>query len=361
MQKIRPLLIQLALCICLLSTNLHAEVITIKIGVSLPLSGEMGQVGEDIRRGFEMGQQEFSNDDLKFELVYEDNQFDLSKAATTAHKLINQDHVDLLVSIWDTADVISPIAEKHGLPNLAIRWNPHIAERYPHTFTIESTYQSNMAHLIKLLKALGQTRVAMITQESEGWALGADYLRQHLKTAGIQLVADENFLGSAADHRSLLLKVAQKKPTGIIINSNPPHTDLLVKRASESIPGVFITGYFDLIENPQLVENRPYVAQFDAAPWFKERFKKQYGSEFKARAPQAYDIIKLLSLVTIEQRKKLNPDELVVALKKVQNVPGASGNLTVSPGKSIESNCVWKIYRDGKLSIIDETDVIFKK
>jgi ABC-type branched-subunit amino acid transport system substrate-binding protein len=351
--RIISLLLSTLVCIA----SLSADPITIKIGASLPFSGALGFAGQDIRRGLDLAVEDFGSEKIKYIFIYDDNEYVLSKAASSAQKLISQDKVDLMISLWDTADVISPIAEAKKIPNFAIRWNPHIAEKFTHTITVESTYQSNMDELFRMLKTLNYHNIAMITQEAEGWVLGAEYLRKNATRAGMNIVADEVFAGMTPDYGSLLTRIAAKKPDVLVINSNPPHTDLIVQRAKLLIPGLPLTGYFDLIQDPSLVEGLPYIAQFDAAPWFSDRFRKAYGEDFQVRAPQAYDILKLITQVTLAKGRKLNADELIAELKKLQGIPGASGILTVNSKKNIESNCVWKMFTQGKARVVTAEEI----
>jgi ABC-type branched-subunit amino acid transport system substrate-binding protein len=129
---------------CLFST-LHSSVFAensreFKIGVSAPLSGDLARIGEDVRRGLELAIKDFSDSNVQFTLFIEDDQYKGVQAASAAKKLLHVDKVDAIISLWDMSEVIAPVAEKMQTPHFAIRWNPHIAEKYSYTMTIESTY-----------------------------------------------------------------------------------------------------------------------------------------------------------------------------------------------------------------------------
>ena len=64
-----------------------------KIGATLPLTGDSAEVGRAAKAGLEMVLDELKQKNLKYDykLVFEDNQMNPQKVATTINKLINID------------------------------------------------------------------------------------------------------------------------------------------------------------------------------------------------------------------------------------------------------------------------------
>jgi ABC-type branched-subunit amino acid transport system substrate-binding protein len=323
--------------------------ITYKIGAILPFSGAVAFAGEDIRKGLELAASQSTN--IKFDFVYEDSQFNTKMAATAANLLVTRDHVDVLISLWDTAEPVAPIAERAKIPHLSIRWNPHVAEKNKYTFTVESTYKSYVASQLALLKKLGAKSAAIISQESEGWGLGYQYFIDNAKSYGIEVVSAQEYVPNTQDFKGIITKALSKKPDVVVLNSFVPDTQLLVTKIREVSPTQKITGYFDEESAKSLFEGMPYVSQFIASHWFEKMFIEKYGEPFKIRASQAYDIIKIIEHVHRGQLTKLSSDEFVAALKKIHGLAGASGDLSTHGGKTIESKCGWKVVRDGKVEI----------
>ena len=334
-----------------------AETKAIRIGATLPLSGRLAYVGEDIRRGIELGISDFGSQAVSFTTIYDDNQHDSKKAASSSQKLLEHNDLDVLISLWDMADVVAPIAERKRTPHLAIRWNPHIAEKYSYTVTMESTYRSYVESQIRLLQQLGAKSAGLITEEGQGWVLAADYFKHLAPGAGIAVVGDERFPGDEHDHRAVILRLLKRTPHWVVMYCNPPHTELIIRRLRELAPRQIFTGYYEYLQDFSGVEGIPFVAQFAAASWFTEKFHTRYGQPFQARAPQAYDLIKLLALVQNAAPEKLTGAALIESLSLIRNVSGASGMLSASPARNIESNCVWRIARDGKLMFLDQQGI----
>ena len=328
-----------------------AEPVEIKIGATLPLSGSLAFAGEDVRRGIELAIEDFSSASVKFSAHYEDNQHQGAKAATDAQKLLELDKADALISMWDMADVVAPIAERHKIPHLAIRWDPSVAQQYAYTFTVESSYRSYVDSLLRLAKRLGATSVAVLTEEGQGWILAADYLQSSAPAQGLKVTGEERFSSGEADYRGSVLRLLRGKPDMLLLLSNPPHTEAIIQRIRELAPRQQFSGYFEVLQNPGLVDGVPFAAQFEVAPWFFDKFVRRYGAAPKSRAAQAYDIVRLLAMSAAKSRAEPNPQSILAALSRMEPKDAAAGALKSGSGKTIESECVWKVAKDGQFVI----------
>src|SRR4051812_44226626 len=86
---------------------------TIKIGITLPLTGDVARLGESVKNSLILAKSDLPATKYNYELVFEDDQFKPALGVTTANKLINIDKVSALVSFGSpVGNVISPIAEK---------------------------------------------------------------------------------------------------------------------------------------------------------------------------------------------------------------------------------------------------------
>ncbi|MBN8551001.1 MAG: ABC transporter substrate-binding protein, partial [Deltaproteobacteria bacterium] len=333
-----------------LSSTGHCAPTEVKLGATLPLTGRLAVVGQDVKRGIELGVEDFASDEVKVVPLFEDNQHEPRQAIASAHKLLDVDKVDVIVSMWDMADIIAPLAEQKKVPQIAIRWNPDIAQRYKYTFTIESTYQSYCDSLLELVKKLSVDSISLITEEGQGWILASDYLKAKAPAANIKILSDERFISEAADYRTLILRAVKKKPGMVVLFTNPPHTEALIKQFRDSAPAQKFTGYFEVVD-PALVEGIPFVAQFDVADWFNEKFRHRFDDTPKSRAAQAYDLVYLLTRAAKHAKAVPGPDSIIEVLSSDELKSGAAGPLFVTAGKTVESKNVWKIAHEGKYTI----------
>lgn len=74
----------------------------IKIGATLPLTGDAAEAGQAVKAGLEMTLENLKKKNLKYDyvLIYEDNQMNGHKTATTTNKLIMVDNVHVIMTMW---------------------------------------------------------------------------------------------------------------------------------------------------------------------------------------------------------------------------------------------------------------------
>ena len=75
----------------------------VKIGVTLPLSGNLAFVGNAAKAGLEMSLAEEKQKGLRYDykLVLEDNEGNVARTASTTQKLISIDKTNAILSIWN--------------------------------------------------------------------------------------------------------------------------------------------------------------------------------------------------------------------------------------------------------------------
>jgi ABC-type branched-subunit amino acid transport system substrate-binding protein len=334
-------------------SSVIAEPIVYRLGASLPLSGDLAEVGQDILKGFELAKKDFESDKFKIEIVAEDDGYQGKNAASVGMKLINIDKVDALLSLWEMAEIVAPMAESKKIPHFSIRWNPIVAEKYKYTMTIESTYISWVTAWVNLLKEQNVKKVSIIDEESIGWKLGTDLLVKLLKEAGIVVMSKTTFLRTDLDYRAILLKALREKPDEILFLANNPFLEGFIKIVKTTNPTQKMSGYFELVKDISLIEGMPYVAQLEPSPWFLEKFEKSYSSRVVTRSPQSYDLLSILHSAHKADNfsKKLNGDEVVKFVTDLKDFEGASGKLNTQGTRVIEMNCVWKVVRGGRIEL----------
>lgn len=346
---------KLILIALLFAYNAHAAE-TVKIGVTIPLSGGLAHNGVDIQRGIDLAISELPGEPVKIEAIYEDNQHVAKLAAAAAQKLIDRDKVDILVSIWDMADVVAPLADRAKIPHLSIRWNPYVAHNHKYSLTFESTFISFVKSQIELLKSQGIKTVAMATEESIGWRYSADEFKKQAPAAGLQIVSEQSFLADNMDFLTIVARLMKSKPDVVVLNAHQPQIDVIIKKIQANHPNQFMTGWFETVKPLSLIEGLPFASQYEAAPWFREKFKKKYGEDFIARAPYGYDLIMLLSEIYSKTGGRASADQIVSTLSDLTNYKGAAGTYTSNGKKNIETECVWQIVRNGKIVPLDSSE-----
>lgn len=337
-----------ALAALVSSTAVFAENPRITVGLALPFSGDMARYGLDIQRGATMAQEDLAQRGIEISFISEDTQLVPRMAATVAQKLINRDRVDLIVSLWDTAEAVAPIAEQRKTPHVSIRWNHRVAQEFPHTFTFESTYVTWVRATLNFLKTKGVKRLAVMTDESAaGWVFAREYLLQVTAEYGITVVSDVQFLGSAGNLNVSLAKVLKEPADYLLMLHFGPSLVEVMRRLAERNVSTPVTGYFDGMEPPINVEARPFIAQFDTQQWFLDRFIARFAGERPIRAAFGYDLVSILGNLVERMKRRPTSEEILEHLNSVRDYSGATGTISANGSRTIETTCILKEIRNG--------------
>ncbi len=338
-----------------------AEQKPFRIGVVIPLSGDLAYVGDDIRRGMELAVADLNNENQVVELIFEDNQFTATKTVSAAKKLADQDNVDAFVSLWDMADLVAITAERKKIPHLSIRWNPEVARKNTYTFTLESTYESVVGSQIDLLQSIGVNRLAVVGSESKSPAIAADEAERRAKKAGLEVVYSKRVPSIDVSFNSIVSSAVASQPDVLMFHFFSPNIELALRKSQAYKTRLLRYGLFNEIPDNEkhLAEGLPFVRMYRASEWFKEKFRAEYGQDFLVRAPHAYDIVSLLTkgAMTAQEQSLSRTDAIVKYLHNVRDYEGASGKLSTNDSKSIETEVVWMIMEDAKPREATEEDL----
>ncbi len=327
------------------SSLLFAEPKVIKIGASLPLSGPLAKIGEDIQRGLTLAKQDFDSENIKFDFVLEDDGFQGKNAASTGLKLLDIDKVDIIVSLWDMAEIIAPMAEKHKVPHISFRWNPHLAEQYKYTMTFEPTYISYADSWLAKLKSQNIKSVFILKEEIESFNLLNSYLVPLLQKNKIEVLGEISYLPGEINYQSILFKAIKKNPDTLLLFSMPESLTVIATKLRELFPDQNFDGSFDEFQgDPKLIAGLPYVSLKEISEEFNKRFEKLYGNKVLARAASAYDLINMINDFEASSKyNNSNKEELLDYLNSIKNYKGVAGNISSNGKGSLENACLWKV------------------
>jgi branched-chain amino acid transport system substrate-binding protein len=324
---------------------------TVKVGAVLPLSGELAYVGNDIREGVTLALEKQSSSEVKFEFIWEDGKFSPRESVTAVQKLISSDGVDVVLSLWDTADVIAPIAEKAKVIQLSIRWNPDVAAEHKYTFTFESTYPSYYRDMAQLIRKQGLSKAVFIHEETQAGVRERAAFEREAKAQGIVVLAVESFPTGEQDFRSLLTRLLSKNPEIVANEGFPPASSTLLRQLRSLRPAMRHIGFYEVISEPELIEGQPFVSQLGFLPEFSATFEKRFGHPFKIRAPHGYEAVRILNWAysSISSEQKPSTSAVRDQLEKLHHFPSVLGELSVNSTRNIEHPNTFKVMKNGKL------------
>ncbi len=307
-----------------------AEDYSVKWGLVLPMSGPVAEFGVDIRRGIEMAAEERAQSHVKHEIIVEDSRFHNSITASAAQKLISVHDVDILVALWDTADVVAPIAESRDRIHASIRWNSDIAEKFKNTFTFESTYSDYAEHFARLFQKLGIKKVSVLCLESAGWFLSRDFFLKVAPKYDLEIVSNQEYLSTENDFRVLATRALKEDPDMIFVFDNGQNLETFTRAVRALNPEQRVTGYLGHPIDISLFEGEYFVDQLSLDPDFAKRFERRYGEPVRSRAHLAYDLFTAIANAYETFESKPSNEELREQIQKSEPFDGMAGKILPS-------------------------------
>jgi branched-chain amino acid transport system substrate-binding protein len=317
--------------------DLESSPSVITIGVIVPLSGDMAFAGQEMRNAMTLALDEFetrtSRAHHKYRLLFEDNRLDAKLSVAAAQKLVGIDKAEVIVTLWPpTALVVLPITESRGVLHYTIAWDPSLAQQHKLLLSHQVMVDEIVRSTFRLLQRKKVARLAFIHMEESGFNIGARFAHSLAKEFGITLVADESYLAGEKDFKGIIARAGKEAPDGFLIWGVMPEIEMVIRQLKELKIKAFVTGYFDYVQDPNLIEGAEYVSEMYSTELFRTTYAARYKTHPVAKAPNAYDIMRLL--IQAYERlggtsKKPSAAEIKRYLTTIRDFPGAVGTVQI--------------------------------
>jgi len=145
-----------------------------KIGVILPQTGLLGEIGQYEKNAFDLAFEHLQQANRKdFDAVFEDGQSDKKAVAAAANKLTDIDRVDLLVTSTTGASLAAqPIAQRAQVPQLAFCMGSDVARNSPSTVRFYIGVEEEAKAIIEFVKKnYANKKVGMLHASEAQWTL----------------------------------------------------------------------------------------------------------------------------------------------------------------------------------------------
>lgn len=291
---------------------------TVKIGLSLPLTGAVAFLGEPAKKSAELALMDAGNTKFKYELVFEDDQFAPAKAVTTVNKLINIDKVLGIISFGSgTGNAINAIAEKSQVTQFALASDPSAAEgnyNYIHWTPAFSEGQLLASELVKRK----YKRVAIIDTNHPGPLAVTSAVKDALKNTDVEIVSYNVVNMGEKDFRTIINKIKQSKPDIIVLELFSPEIELAARQLKEQGVKIDTTSVetFEWSASPELFEGMWFVSD-SIVPQFRQKYKSVYGEDPQSGSSYVYDLVSMMITLQEKQSKPIAPAELPSLISKM--------------------------------------------
>ena len=199
----------------------------LKIGVSLPLSGEVAPMGLAFRRGLDLYSKDFPLSALQF--TYEDHRYDGKSALSALHKLHKVDNTALQI-VWGNmpGDTCAPIAEQNHIPLIAISMNP-VAKGRKYVVSLGPPTDKLLAEAAKKLEEWKVGHAAAVSIDIGNALEALEMLKTKLRGAlKITKIANEE-----NDFKTLIMKLKSADVDGLFLLMLPRQAITFLRQSKQ--------------------------------------------------------------------------------------------------------------------------------
>jgi branched-chain amino acid transport system substrate-binding protein len=361
------------LSLLFLSGALLAADDTVRIGVYLPLTGQMAFGGQLELEGVQMAHKEVPTVlGKKVELFVVDNKSDKVEAANAVKRLIDREKVVAIIGTYGSSLAMAggEVAEKAKIPMIGTSCtNPLVTQGKKYSFRVcfidpfqgagAATYAFND---LKLKTA------ALLVDVSNDYSVGlASFFTKSFTKLGGEVVTNLKYQAGDQDFTAQLTQIISKKPDVLFIPSYFAEGAIIMKQAKELGAKFKIMGG-DAMDNPKIVEiggaavegffhtTFPYDPSMKdmnpVAKKFTEDWKKQFPQkEPNVNAALGYDTY-LLVLDAITRAGKADPAAITKAVAETKGFEGVTGSTTINASHDAEKPVGLVLIKDGKKTYI---------
>lgn len=251
----------------------------VKIGISLPLTGDISHIGNAIKSALLMAQSDIpSNSKYKYEIVFDDDSYELRKIANNVKKQVSMDKVDAILSLFDGASsVIAPISENSKIPNIGCTWGAEFYKKYDYSFNHWSRPETQAKAFIKLLNDNNIKSFSIVMLNYASTAEIVEHVKTTAKDKGIKITSVNIINGGEKDFRMTIEKIRKQKPDAIMLQMLDPELGIFTRQAFQAnldVPYVAID-QLQTAANKELLNGAKFVLSLDGSDAFKADLAKR--------------------------------------------------------------------------------------
>ncbi len=325
-----------------------------RIGFVLPLSGEWALLGNGIRNGALLAQEDLRAKGEQVEFIFEDNQGELKTSATIGAKLTETRKVDALISIISgVGRVLNPLATRAQIINIGICSETEIADG-EYNFINYLTAEQGVS---KFLKQLGPGKsLGIFSLNESGFQKITGVLKVQSRNT-TKILFEDYFDKGTVDFRSILTKRKSSPADTWLILGLSPEIETLVKQARDlgiRIPVVSIEA-FGLAQDTSPFEGAWFIDSAVPNEEFRNRFLEKFGYEVTPGVGHSYDSVMMLAEAFIKASDvtgKFSRQLAVENFRRIKDFKGVIGALSVNLNGVIWSEPSVKVIKNGKPLII---------
>jgi branched-chain amino acid transport system substrate-binding protein len=343
-----PVLFVIAFCYIFFDKG--SDSIKTKVGVILPLSGNLAAIGEDMKKGFDL----YKDQDFLMDFYYEDNKSTISDTVGSYQKLKNTVQPDVMIGVAIGGEALIPLSEKDGTPLvLTVSSASNLPAKGDYIFRYFINADNDAPVMAEY--AATKKKFAILYLQDQFGIDYKDIFSNHVIKGGARVVASESFQYTDFDYRTQLLKLKRVEFDSLYLIGYEYQLITSIKQAKElgisaQIFSVGTIATKDSIAKIGSFSEGIYVTAFctDGSPQsYVEEFQKKYGTYPSFFSEVGYDIAGILAKAV--RSAGSSSESIKKGLLETKNFQGNAGVVSSDQyGEMIIPMCVKQI-KDGKV------------
>jgi branched-chain amino acid transport system substrate-binding protein len=360
----------------LLSASFCAGQNTVKLGVITSLTGSQAAFGEAHKNGYAIALDQINAKGgvlgKKIELDFYDDQSKPDQAVQGVSKLVDQDHVPVLLGAYsseNTKAIINPVTQ-HQIPLMipTATADNVMDSKSPWIFRICAGANDYAKATIEFLQHNGSPKTMAIVYEKTNFGqANMQAMKEAATKAGIKLVAVEQYEAKSPDYRAVLRRVKAANPEVVYLCSYLLDATTLMRQAQEvdfnpkyytSAGTGFAAAEFPTAKGAG--KNAEYT--FSVSQWLPEgswpgskefdaEYFKRTGTHPQYHAMEAYEALMVVA-EAINNAKSLEPAKIRDAIKKTDLKMSSFGPVKFDANGQNQHPVLITQVQDGKYRLV---------
>jgi len=272
------------------------------IGIILPLTGDLANISQEIRDGFELAARNVKGStNIEFNFIYQDDEFKAQNSVTAANFLLNNHKIKALLGPLGPQNTlaIAPVLRQKApdVPIVAMSMCSPAFEKEENVFCVYPSAEDQLLPIVEKIKKLDLKKVGVVTDITEPGINVADFFQEQIKDRIIDI---QKIAPDERDFRTAITKLKAQNPDGIIYKATPP--SLFAKQMKEldltDIPAFALmeADEKELAKAPDAFEGHYTSAAPPISDWFNQYFMDNFGYTPSFYGRIAYDSAKTVLL-----------------------------------------------------------------
>ncbi len=310
----------------------------IKLGATIPETGEVAVYGNAALNGYKLAIKEFNEDggilDKEIELISYDNKGDGNEAVNSYNKLVDNDNVDALIGgvISTNTQALAPNAARDGIPMITATATADegITEEGDNIFRscFTDSYQGEKLATFAL-EDLDAENAAVVYNTGSDYSDGlANTFEKTFEENGGEVIAKEGYTEQDKDFKSILTKLKGKDVDVLVIPDYYEKIALITKQAREvGLDATFLGGDGwdgvigkiddEIIQDSYFSNHYATDDESEVVQGFITSYEEEYDEKPNAFAALGYDAVTTM-LEAMKEAGSTNREDVIEALGNIE-------------------------------------------